>query len=89
MKDKKIFFSLFALMTFGCIQVVEGADGNESGSAVQRNIYEYNLYDRNFDRLRGRGIYDEEEDAYPNQYRYVQESLSDQATDGRRFNGNN
>lgn len=59
-------------------------NGNESGQNITRNFFEYNLYDRNFDRLRGRGVYDEEEEAYPDQYRYIEESDARQATDRRR-----
>jgi hypothetical protein len=81
----KIFFSLCALMIFGFQYANAHQHGNESGPNVDRNIYEYNLYDRNYDRLRGQGIYDEEDDAYPKDYNYLQESLSDQATESRRF----
>ena len=58
-------------------------NGNESGQNNVRNLFEYNLFDRNRDRLRGRGIYEEEEQAYPNQYNYIQQSDSIRSTDGR------
>lgn len=40
-------------------------DGNDSGESARHNLYEYNLYDRNHDRLRGRGIYRTQDRAYP------------------------
>lgn len=63
-------------------------NGNESGQNYTRNLFEYNLFDRNRDRLRGRGIYGEEEVAYPDQYNYIQQSDSIQSTDGRFSHGN-
>lgn len=63
-------------------------NGNESGQNNVRNLFEYNLFDRNRDRLRGRGVYEDYQQAYPNQYDYIQQSNSDQATDGRFFDNN-
>ena len=84
MNCKKIIFSLLAVTALNSVDLPAEQNGNESGQNITRNIFEYNLYDRNRDRLRGRGIYDEEQEAYPNQYNYIQESNSRQATDGRR-----
>lgn len=82
MENKKLFFSLLILSTLNFQKTEAVQNGNESGQNIDRNLYEYNLYDRNFDRLRGRGIYDEEEEAYPDQYRYIKESDARQSTDG-------
>lgn len=85
MKDTKTFFALFIFITLISLEDARAEqNGNESGQNITRNFFEYNLYDRNFDRLRGRGIYDEEEEAYPDQYRYVEENDARQATGGRR-----
>jgi len=85
MNGKKIIFSLLSVIILNVVDLPAVQNGNESGSGITRNLFEYTLYDRNRDRLRGRGIYGEEQEAYPNQYDYVQESNSRQATDGRRI----
>lgn len=72
MNDKKLLFSLLTLVTLNFQSSEATQNGNESGQGVTRNLFEYNLYDRNRDRLRGRGIYGEEEEAYPNDYKYIQ-----------------
>lgn len=73
MKELKIICLSLSFITL-FFQGAEAGPGNESGNNIQRNLFEYNLYDRNRDRLRGRGIYDEEEQAYPNEYNYIQQS---------------
>lgn len=35
-----------------------------------RDRYEYNLYDRNYDEIRGRNVYEQEDRAYPEQQYY-------------------
>lgn len=72
MNHKKLLFSLLTLITFNFQGSEAAQNGNESGQNLTRNLFEYNLYDRNRDRLRGRGIYGEEEEAYPNEYQYIQ-----------------
>lgn len=88
MNNTKTFFSSLMLLVLALQELQAAQNGNESGQNIRRNDYEYNLYDRNYDRLRGRGVYDEEEDAYPNEYNYIEQSDSRQATDGRQFHGN-
>jgi hypothetical protein len=89
MKYHTLFFSLITIATLNVPNVEAFQNGNESGQNISRNLFEYNLYDRNRDRLRGRGIYDEEEEAYPEEYNYQSENIRRQATDGgRRFHGN-
>lgn len=88
MSCKNTFFSLFILTMIGFENAEALQNGNESGQNIQRNLFEYNLYDRNRDRLKGRGIYDEEEEAYPEMYQYNSENDRRQATEGRRFHRN-
>jgi hypothetical protein len=88
MKCQKLFFSLITLVSLNIQDAEAFQNGNESGQNISRNLFEYNLYDRNRDRLRGRGIYDEEEEAYPEEYDYIQQSDRRQSTEGRRFHGN-
>ena len=76
-----IFFSLLTLITLNFQSTEAIQNGNESGQNITRNLFEYNLYDRNRDRLRGRGIYGNEEEAYPKAYDYIEQSDSYQATD--------
>ncbi len=59
------------LSTMSCLLVVTALplfasrDGNEEGESGRRNLYEYDLYDRNRDRTHGRGIYRNLDKAYP------------------------
>ncbi len=87
MKDLKTFFSLMSLMTLffqDSLSAIHNDDDQENG----KNLFEYNLYDRNRDRLRGRGVYEEDQQAYPNQYDYIQQPNSVRATDGHFFDNN-
>lgn len=88
MNNTRTFFSSLMLLVLALQELQAAQNGNESGQNIRRNEYEYNLYDRNRDRLRGRGVYDEEEQAYPNEYDYIEESDRYQSTGGRRFHGN-
>jgi|GEM_PF-2411624 len=89
MKDLKTFFSLMSLMTlFFQDSFAATQNGNQSGQNFTRNLFEYNLFDRNRDRLRGRGVYEEDQQAYPNQYDYIQQPNSVRATDDRFFDNN-
>lgn len=88
MNNTKTFFFSLVLLVLALQELQAAQNGNESGQNIRRNEYEYNLYDRNYDRLRGRGVYDDEEVAYPNEYDYIQESDRRQSTDRRHTNDN-
>lgn len=47
------------------------AHGRDQGDDPgDRDRYEYNLYDRNYDEIRGRNVYEQEDRAYPEQRHY-------------------
>lgn len=47
------------------------AHGRDQGDELgDRDRYEYNLYDRNYDEIRGRNVYEQEDRAYPEQQYY-------------------
>lgn len=47
------------------------AHGRDPGDEPSdRDRYEYNLYDRNYDKTRGRNVYEQEDRAYPEQQYY-------------------
>lgn len=57
------------LLTLSAFQL--NAHGRDQGDELgDRDRYEYNLYDRNYDEVRGRNVYEQEDRAYPEQKYY-------------------
>lgn len=69
---KVLFFSAMTCLLVGtvCPPLFALRDGNEEGESARRNLYEYDLYDRNRDRTHGRGIYRNLDRAYPEDQYY-------------------